>query len=66
MDIKYIYIEGQKKYTYLLSLIDVYTRRIIGYVFKTSIKQHDVVWLIRHVIGENQEITIMIRNDNGH
>lgn len=38
MDIKYIYIEGQKKYAYLLSLIDVYSRRIVGYVFKNSIK----------------------------
>ena len=65
MDIKYIYIKGQNKYAYLLSLIDVYTRRIMGYVFKTSIKQHDVLWLLRHVIGQNQEVEITIRNDNG-
>jgi putative transposase len=65
MDIKYIYIEGQKKYAYLLSLIDVYSRRIVGYVFKNSIKQHDVLWLLKHTVGKNQKVSITIRNDNG-
>lgn len=65
MDIKYIYIQGEKKYTYLLSLIDVFTRKIMGYVFKPSIKQHDVLWLLSGVIGVNQTRSITIRNDNG-
>lgn len=65
MDIKYIYIEGEKKFKYLLSLIDVFTRKIMGYVFKPSIKQHDVIWLLNGVIGINQTKSITIRNDNG-
>jgi putative transposase len=65
MDIKYIYIKGEKKFAYLLSLIDVFSRKIMGYVFKPSIKQHDVIWLLSGVIGIDQTKSITIRNDNG-
>ena len=34
MDIKYIYIPEERKNTYLLSIIDVHSRKIIGYIFK--------------------------------
>jgi len=37
----------------------------MGYVFKTSIKQHDVLWLLKHVVGENRKVSITVRNDNG-
>lgn len=63
MDIKYIPING--KWAYLLSLIDVYSRKIIGYVFKQSIRQHDVLWLLKHVLPEKANIPITLRNDNG-
>lgn len=63
MDIKYIPING--KFAYLLSLIDVYTRKIVGYVFKTSIRQHDVLWLLKNVLPEKANVPITIRNDNG-
>jgi hypothetical protein len=65
MDIKYIYIKGERKFTYLLSLIDVYSRKIMGYVFKPSIKQHDVIWLLSGIIGVDKTKSITIRNDNG-
>jgi transposase InsO family protein len=65
MDIKYIYIKGERKFTYLLSLIDIYSRKIMGYVLKPSIKQHDVIWLLSGVIGTDQTTSITIRNDNG-
>lgn len=48
-----------------MSLIDVYTRRILGYVFRPSIEQHDVRWLFRQVIVQNREVATTIRNDNG-
>src|SRR5665811_255753 len=65
MDIKYIYIKGERKFTYLLFLIDVYSRKIMGYVFKPSIKQHDVIWLLSGIIPADQTTSITIRNDNG-
>jgi len=63
MDIKYIPING--RFAYLLSLIDVYSRKIVGYVFKTSIRQHDVLWLLKNVLPEKANVPITIRNDNG-
>lgn len=63
MDIKYIPING--KFAYLLSLIDVYSRKIIGYVFKQSIRQHDVLWLLKNILPEKANIPITLRNDNG-
>jgi transposase InsO family protein len=63
MDIKYIPING--KFAYLLSLIDVYSRKIVGYVFKTSIRQHDVLWLLKNILPEKANVPITIRNDNG-
>jgi putative transposase len=63
MDIKYIPIN--KKFAYLLSLIDVYSRKIVGYVFKTSIRQHDVLWLLKNTLPEKANVPITIRNDNG-
>lgn len=63
MDIKYIRING--KFAYLLSLIDIYSRKIVGYVFKQSIKQHDVLWLLKNVLPQEANVQITIRNDNG-
>ena len=63
MDIKYIPING--KFAYLLSLIDVYSRMIVGHVFKTSIRQHDVLWLLKNTLPEKANVPITIRNDNG-
>ncbi len=63
MDIKYIRIGN--KFAYLLSLIDVYSRKIVGYVFKQTIKQHDVLWLLKGILPEKAKIPITIRNDNG-
>ncbi len=63
MDIKYIPING--KFAYLLSLIDVYSRKIIGYVFKQSIKQHDVLWMLKSIIPQKRTVSITVRNDNG-
>jgi hypothetical protein len=34
MDIKYIYIDGEKRYAYLLSVMDICTRFVIGHTLK--------------------------------
>jgi transposase InsO family protein len=66
MDIKYIYIPEERKNAYLLSIIDVYSRKIIGYVFKRSIRKWDVISLwqsLKSSLNDFKKITI--RNDNG-
>lgn len=66
MDIKYIYIHQESRNAYLLSIIDVYSRKIIGHIFKRSIKKRDVIALwekVRPTIPDFKSITI--RSDNG-
>ena len=66
MDIKYIYIPEERKNAYLLSIIDVHSRKIIGHIFKRSIRKWDVIQLwqsLKSYLNDFKKITI--RNDNG-
>lgn len=66
IDIKYIYIPQEKKNAYLLSIIDVHSRKIVGHVFKRSIRKWDVISLwqsLKSSLNDFKKITI--RNDNG-
>jgi putative transposase len=66
MDIKYIYIHEESRNAYLLSIIDVYSRKIVGHIFKRSIKKKDVIMLwekVKPSIPDFKSITI--RSDNG-
>ena len=66
MDIKYIYIPQERKNAYLLSIIDVHSRKIVGHVFKRSIRKWDVISLwqsLKSSLNDFKKITI--RNDNG-
>lgn len=66
MDIKYIYIPEERKNAYLLSIIDVFSRKIVGHIFKRSIRKGDVISLwqsLKSSLNDFKKITI--RNDNG-
>lgn len=66
MDIKYIYIPEERRNAYLLSIIDVHSRKIVGHVFKRSIRKWDVISLwqsLKSTLNDFKKITI--RNDNG-
>ena len=66
MDIKYIYIPEERRNSYLLSIIDVHSRKVIGHVFKRSIRKMDVINLwqsLKSYLNDFKKITI--RNDNG-
>ncbi|WP_345375360.1 IS3 family transposase [Algivirga pacifica] len=66
MDIKMVWIPEKGKYAYLLSVIDVYSRRILGHVFQWSVKQADVVKLISDIIEQYRlPKEVIIRSDNG-
>jgi putative transposase len=65
MDIKYVYIHGEGRNAYLLSLLDVFTRRVLRYVFKTSIKQQDVILMLDATLNTHPTKGITLRNDNG-
>lgn len=66
MDIKYIYVPEERRNAYLLTIIDVYSRKAIGHVFKRSIRKMDVINLwqsLKSYLNDFKKITI--RNDNG-
>lgn len=65
MDIKYIPIAGEHKNALLLTVLDVYTRSIIGQVLSWQIRKEHVIWLINGILNRHQTENITIRNDNG-
>ncbi|WP_157136639.1 IS3 family transposase [Galbibacter orientalis] len=66
MDIKMVWIPSVGKNAYLLSVIDVHTRRILKDHFSFSIKQAQVITLLCELF-ENYEYpeSVVIRSDNG-
>lgn len=72
MDIKYVYIHGEKRNALLLTVLDVYSRRIVGQMLWWRIRKEHVIWLLHRVLqqpaspaGRHHTKTITLRNDNG-
>ena len=65
MDIKYVYIHQERRFAYLLTIMDVCTRFVLGHVLKNSIKKSDVVLLLDGILNGIKVKGIIIRNDNG-
>lgn len=66
IDIKYIYIQGQKRSALLLSVIDVSSRWILGHFLQWSISKNDVVKLFELIFKRYQlPDKLFVRNDNG-
>ena len=64
-DIKYIWVSGERKNYYLLSLMDVYTRRILDWIFQSSIRKVDVLKMINRIDLTHGLKGVTVRNDNG-
>lgn len=66
MDIKMVWIPSVGKNAYLLSIIDVHTRRILKDYFSFSIKQKQVINFLSLMLEEYQyPQSVVIRSDNG-
>jgi len=65
MDIKYIYIHGLRTNAYLLAIIDVATRYVLGWSLRTSMKYQDVILCLHTALSGHQSDKIMLRTDNG-
>jgi putative transposase len=66
MDIKMVWIPKQGKNAYLLSVIDVHTRKILADLFAFTIKQKQVIELLGSLFETyGTTINIVIRSDNG-
>jgi len=64
-DIKYVWVQGERRNYYLLSVIDVYTRKILAWLFQGSIRQIDLINLLRRVSQSHELKGVILRNDNG-
>lgn len=68
-DIKYGFVEGEKRFFFLLSFLDVYDRSVIDYYIGSKCEAKDAVELLqrclwkRNQFGEEERPTI--RTDNG-
>jgi transposase InsO family protein len=65
-DIKYVYIQGTRTNTQVLTIIDVYSRWVLGQYIANSIKSEDVIKLFEEIF-ENYPLPeqFIVRNDNG-
>jgi putative transposase len=65
MDIKYVWVEGEQRNYYLLTVIDVYSKKVLEKMFKRSIRKHDIVKLLKRLDLRYNIKGVIIRNDNG-
>lgn len=67
MDIKYVYIHSDRRNALLLTIVDVFTRKVLGQLLWWRMRKEQVICLLHHVLQGNAKATseITIRNDNG-
>lgn len=65
LDIKYVWVHGEHRHYYLLTVIDVFTRMVLGWILQSSIKQFDVIRLLRTLDLQHSLKGVNVRNDNG-
>lgn len=65
LDIKYIWVQGENRWYYQLAIMDVFSRRILCWIFQRSVKQTDVIALMRYLDLRFGLKGVIIRNDNG-
>lgn len=73
MDIKYVWIAGHRRYAFILTIIDTFTRYVLHWAAGYSMKSVQVKAAWEYVIAEylqpagtkKEEVEIEVRNDNG-
>lgn len=65
LDIKYVWVQGEGRWYYLLSIMDVFSRKILHWIFQKSVRKADVINMFRwlHLVYDLKGV--IIRNDNG-
>lgn len=65
MDIKYVHVHGSARNALLLTVIDVYTRKVLIHTLRFSIKKGDVLIMLSLMLLEYKTEGMTVRNDNG-
>lgn len=65
LDLKYVWVQGERRWYYQLAIMDVFSRRILCWIFQSSVRQTDVIALMRWLDLRFGLKGVIIRNDNG-
>lgn len=65
MDIKYVHVHGTGKNALLLTVIDIYSRKVLIHMLRYNIKKGDVLLLLSLMLLEYRTEGMVLRNDNG-
>jgi transposase InsO family protein len=65
MDIKYVHIHGAGRNALLLTVMDVYSRKVLIHMMRFNIKKGDVIVMLSLLLIEYKIHGMTIRNDNG-
>lgn len=65
LDIKYVWVAGERRWYYLLCIMDIYSRKVIANIFQRSIRHTDVIEILRLLHLRFGLKGVIIRNDNG-
>lgn len=65
MDIKYVHIHGWRRNAFLLTVMDIYSRKVLIHMLKASIKKGDVLVMLSLMLMEYKTEGMSLRNDNG-
>lgn len=65
MDIKYVHVHGWRRNVFLLTVIDIYSRKVLIHMLKASIKKGDVLVMLSLMLLEYKAEGMSLRNDNG-
>ncbi len=73
MDIKYVWVYGKRKYAFILTVIDTFTRYVLHWDVGYTMKSEQVKSVWEYIIAEylqpagmmEKSVEIEIRNDNG-
>ena len=65
MDIKYVHVHGTGRNALLLTIMDIYSRKVLIHMLRSSIKKGDVLVLLSLMLLEYKAEGMSLRNDNG-
>ena len=65
MDIKYVYMHGTGRNALFLTVMDIYSRKVLIHMLRHRIKKGDVLVMLSLMLLEYKAEGMSIRNDNG-
>jgi transposase InsO family protein len=65
MDIKFVYVQGTGRNALLLTVLDIYSRKVLIYMLRQNIKKGDVLVMLSLMLLEYKCEGMRLKSDNG-